>query len=186
MGRTRSASGTSVRPVTPVGAVLRGLVAGGVGTLAMDVLLYARYRRDGGKSRFPRWEFSSDLLSWDQAPAPAHVGKRLFEGLFHRELPDHRAALVNNVTHWGYGIVNGAPYGLVVGSLTRNRVWFGVPFGAGVWGSGYVVLPAAGLYQQIWEYDRRTLANDLSAHLVYGLTTAAAFRLLSPRRGRSA
>jgi hypothetical protein len=53
-----------------------------------------------------------------------------------------------------------------------------------VWGSGYVVLPAAGLYQPIWEYDRRTLANDLSAHLVYGLTTAAVFRALSPRRGR--
>jgi hypothetical protein len=54
-----------------------------------------------------------------------------------------------------------------------------------VWGSGYVVLPAAGLYQPIWTYDRRTLANDLSAHLVYGLTTAATFRALSPRRGRS-
>ena len=51
-----------------------------------------------------------------------------------------------------------------------------------MWGSGYVVLPAAGLYQPIWEYDRRTLANDLSAHLVYGLTTAAAFRALAPRR----
>ena len=32
----------------------------------------------------------------------------------------------------------------------------------------------------------RTLANDLSAHLVYGLSTATAFGLLSPRRGRSA
>jgi hypothetical protein len=73
-----------------------------------------------------------------------------------------------------------------VGSLRRPRVGFGLPFGAGVWGSSYVVLPAAGLYQPIWEYDRRTLANDLSAHLVYGLATAAAFRALAPRRGRSA
>jgi uncharacterized membrane protein YagU involved in acid resistance len=124
------------------------------------------------------------IESWDQAPAPAHVGKRLVEGLFQRELPDRLAPLVNNITHWGYGILNGAPYGLVVGSLAGNRVWFGVPFGAGVWGSGYVVLPAAGLYQPIWEYDRATLGKDLGAHLVYGLTTAAAFRLLSPRRGR--
>jgi hypothetical protein len=76
-------------------------------------------------------------------------------------------------------------YGLAVGSLRRPRVWFGALFGAAVWGSGYVVLPAAGLYRPIWEYDRRTLADDLSAHLVYGLTTAAVFRLLSPRRGRS-
>ena len=34
---------------TPLGAVGRGLAAGAVGTLAMDLLLYARYRRGGGK-----------------------------------------------------------------------------------------------------------------------------------------
>jgi hypothetical protein len=44
-----------------------------------------------------------------------------------------------------------------------------------VWLSGYVVLPLAHLYKPIWEYDPKTLAQDLSAHLVYGLTTAAAF-----------
>jgi hypothetical protein len=172
--------------MTPVGAVVRGLTAAAVGTLAMDLLLFARYKRGDGKSGFREWELSEGIESWDQAPAPAQVGKRLVEGLFQRDLPDRLAPLVNNVTHWGYGVVGGAPYGLVVGSLTRNRAWFGVPFGAGVWGSGYVVLPAAGLYQPIWEYDSRTLANDLSAHLVYGLTTAAVFRALSPRRERSA
>jgi hypothetical protein len=185
MRGTRRERAPGARSLTPLAAITAGLVAATGGTLAMDLLLFARYRRDGGASGFRRYEFSGDVDSWDQAPAPALVGKRLVEGLFGVELPDDRAALVNNVTHWGYGIVGGAPYGLVVGSLARNRVWFGVPFGAGVWGSGYVVLPAAGLYQPIWEYDRRTLANDLSAHLVYGLTTAAAFRLLSPRTGRS-
>jgi Protein of unknown function (DUF1440) len=171
--------------MTPVGAVVRGLAAAAVGTLAMDLVLFARYKLGDGKSGFREYELSEGIESWDQAPAPAQVGKRLFEGLFRRTLPDKRAPLVNNITHWGYGILNGAPYGLVVGSLPRNRVWFGAPFGAGVWGSSYVVLPAAGLYRPIWEYDRRTLANDLSAHLVYGLTTAAAFRALSPRRGLS-
>ena len=37
------------------------------------------------------------------------------------------------------------------------------------------MLPAAKLYEPIWKYDVKTLANDLSAHLVYGLTTAAAY-----------
>jgi len=170
--------------MTPVGAVVRGLAAAAVGTLAMDLLLYARYRRGEGKSGFREWELSEGIVSWEQAPAPAQVGKRLVEGLFQRELSDRHAPLVNNVTHWGYGVLGGGLYGLVVGSLPRNRVWFGLPFGAGVWGSGYVVLPAAGLYQPIWEYDRRTLANDLSAHLVYGLTTAAVFAVLSRRGGR--
>jgi hypothetical protein len=42
------------------------------------------------------------------------------------------------------------------------------------------VLPLVKLYKPIWEYDRTTLAKDLSAHLVYGIGTAAAFRLLDP------
>jgi hypothetical protein len=31
----------------------------------------------------------------------------------------------------------------------------------------------------IWKHDARTPANDLSAHLVYGLVTAAAMQALS-------
>jgi hypothetical protein len=170
--------------MTPIGAVARGMAGGTAGTLAMDLLLFARHRGGGGKAGFRAWELSEGIESWDQAPAPAHVGRRLIEGLFQRELSDRLAPLVNNVTHWGYGVVNGALYGLVAGSLRAPQVWFGLSFGAGVWGSGYVVLPAAKLYQPIWEYDRRTLANDLGAHLVYGFTTAATFRLLSPRRSR--
>jgi uncharacterized membrane protein YagU involved in acid resistance len=85
--------------------------------------------------------------------------------------------LVNNVTHWAFGMLNGAPYGLVAGSLQRPRVRYGLPFGATVWASGYVVLPAAGLYEPISKYDRKTLGDDLSAHLLYGLTTAAAWQL---------
>jgi hypothetical protein len=42
-----------------------------------------------------------------------------------------------------------------------------------------MVLPLAKLYEPIWKYDLKVLANDLSAHHLYGLTTAAAFRLLS-------
>jgi hypothetical protein len=152
----------------------------------MDTLLFARYRRGGGESDFAAWEFSSGLSSWEQAPAPAQVGKRLVEGLFERELPPQRAALVNNVTHWAFGILGAAQYGIVVGSLCTRRIRYGLPFGASVWATGYVVLPAAKLYQPIWEYDRKTLAKDLSAHLVYGLGTAAAFRVLSASNGATA
>ena len=53
------------------------------------------------------------------------------------------------------------------------------PFGAAVWGSGYVVLPLFGVYEPIWKYDLETLGKDLSAHLVFGTATAAAFRLLA-------
>jgi hypothetical protein len=166
------------RKVTPVGAIVRGLVAGAIGTAAMDALLFARFRRGGGEAPFSEWELSKGLSRWEDAPAPAHVGKRFVEGLFQRQLPPARAPLVNNVMHWGYGIANGAQYGIVAGSLPQPRVRYGLPFGAGVWGSSYVVLPAMKLYEPIWKYDAKTLANDLSAHLVYGVATAAAMRAL--------
>ena len=165
--------------LTPIGAVLRGLVSGAVGTAAMDVLLFARYRRGGGESGFYEWEFSAGLSSWKDAPAPAQVGKRLIEGLFQVELPPTRARLVDNVTHWAYGMLYGALYGIVAGSLPEQRVGYGLPFGAFVWAGDYVILPAAKLYKPIWEYDTKTLTKDLSAHLVYGLATATAMCTLS-------
>jgi hypothetical protein len=165
--------------LTPIGAIARGLVAGAIGTAAMDALLFSRFRRGGGETQFAEWELSKGLSSWDEAPAPAHVGKRFVEGLLQRELPPARVPLVNNVMHWGYGILNGAQYGIVAGSLPQPRVRYGLLFGASVWGTGYVVLPAMKLYEPIWKYDAKTLADDLSAHLVYGLATAAALRALS-------
>jgi hypothetical protein len=164
--------------MTPLGAIVRGLLAGAAGTAAMDALLFSRFRRSGGNQGFAGWETSAGLASWEDAPAPAQVGKRLVEGLLQIELPPERARFVNNVTHWAYGMLGGAQLGVVAGSLPRLRVAYGLPFGASVWGAGYVVLPAAKLYKPIWEYDRGTLAKDLSAHLVYGVTTAAALRAL--------
>jgi hypothetical protein len=172
-------------PITPLGTIARGLSAGAFGTLAMDLLWFVRYRRQGGESGFFTWEFCSDVHSWEEAPAPAQVGKRLLEGLFERELLPQRAALVNNVTHWAYGMLSGAQYAIVAGSLSAPRIRYGLLFGASVWAVGYAVLPAAKLYKPIWEYDRQTLTKDLSAHLVYGLSTATAWKLLSTADGKA-
>src|SRR5260370_34658288 len=129
---------------TPLGAVGRGLAAGAVGTLAMDLLLYARYRRGGGKQHLFAWEFSSGLSSWDEAPVPGQVGKRLFEGLFQKKLPPQRAEPVSNITHLAYGILNGALYGIAAGSLGQQRTWCGLPFGARAWAGSAPVIPDAG------------------------------------------
>jgi hypothetical protein len=165
--------------LTPLFAIGRGLAAAVLGTAAMDAVLFARYRRGGGASRFLDWESSAGVTDWEQAPAPAQVGRRLVDGLFQTQLPASRARLVNNVTHWAYGILGGAAYGVVAGSLPRRHILYGLPFGAGVWAAGYVVLPAMKLYKPIWAYDRKTLGDDLSAHLVYGLATAAGLQAMS-------
>ena len=172
------------RPLTPLGALARGVAAGAAGTAAMDLFMYRRYRRDGGAQALVEWEFSEGVDDWDGAAAPAQVGRRVVEGLFQVTLAPRWARLTNNVMHWGYGLLWGAQYGLVAGSARRLRLGYGLVLGPVVFGSGYVVLPLAKLYKPIWEYSPSTLADDLSAHLVYGVVTAEAFRLVAGRRIR--
>ena len=164
--------------MTAVGSSFRGVAASALGTLAMDAWLYRDYQRGGGNESFPDWEFSAGLVGWENAPAPALAAKRVLESVFKHDLPPRYARALNNATHWGFGLATGAGYGLLVGSRRKPRVWYGLPFGAAVWGSGYVVLPQLGVYEPIWKYDLETLGKDLSAHLVFGTATAAAFCVL--------
>jgi uncharacterized membrane protein YagU involved in acid resistance len=170
--------GTREHPLTPLAAVAGGVLAGAVGTAVMDAVLYARYRRSGGAVAPMAWEFPP-IENWEKASAPGQVARRVIEGFTQRPIPDRWARLTTTLAHWAFGSASGAAYGVVAGSLRRPRPLDGVPFGASVWTLGYIVLPQAGLYKPIWEYDVETLAKDLSAHLAYGLTTATAFSLLA-------
>ncbi|HZD02439.1 MAG TPA: hypothetical protein VFA46_20280 [Actinomycetes bacterium] len=167
--------------MTPMGAVVRGVLAGAAGTAIMDGVWYARYRRDGGTSGFPAWETAAGLDGWQDAPAPAQVGKRVMEGLRQRELKPERARLVTNLVHWAYGIAWGAGYGIVAASTRRPRARFGLLFGPIVWSTAYLVLPPTGIYQPMRHYDAKILWKDASAHLAYGVGTAASFKLLAGR-----
>ncbi|MGH3800738.1 MAG: hypothetical protein ACRDTD_11485 [Pseudonocardiaceae bacterium] len=142
----------------------------------MDLLWFSRYRHNGGDSGFVDWEFSAGLNSWDGAPAPAQLGRRLIQGFLHRELPPERARLVNNIVHWATGMGWGAAFVLASSSFPTRRTRHGLILGAGVWAASYAVLVPAKLYKPVWEYDAKTLWEDLSAHLVYGLATVTAVR----------
>jgi hypothetical protein len=165
--------------MSTLGSAIRGVAASAPGTLAMDASLYRRYRHEGGDEAFPGWESSEGLTSWENAPAPALVSKKLLEGALEHDVPPRYARFLNNATHWGFGLGAGAGYGLLLGSRRTPRIWYGLPFGAAVWASGYVVLPLVGVYEPIWKYDLKTLAKDLSAHLVFGVATAASYSVLA-------
>lgn len=165
--------------ITPAGAIVKGAVAGLAGTLGMDLLWYRRYRRDGGDDGFPDWEFSAGTTSYEQAGAPAQVGKRVVEGYLQRELPDESAKTMNNAMHLVTGIAWGTLHGIVAGSMGNTRVSYGLATGPAAWAASYAMLAAAGLYKPMWEYPHNVLWKDLSAHLVFGLGTAGAFRALT-------
>lgn len=170
--------------MTPLGAAAKGALAGAAGTALMDLAGFVGYKRGGGDSDLVKWEFTPGLEDWSKAPAPAQVGKRLYEGLLQRPLPDRYAALTNNLTHWLYGIGWGGLLGLVLGSTSlprAPRALAGPPFGAVVFSSSYIILPLAKLYKPIWQYDKQTLAKDLGKHLLYGSGAASLFALLSRR-----
>jgi hypothetical protein len=163
--------------MTPLGAVVRGAMAGALGTVAMDTYWYARHRLGGGTQGPLTWEFGGPS-DWESVSAPAQVGRRIVEGLTRRPLDARWARLTNNVMHWGYGIAWGTLFGIVGGSQRRLHPAEGPLLGLTVWGSGYVVLPALGLYRPIWKYGIGELAPDLGAHLIYGTVTAGAFSVL--------
>jgi hypothetical protein len=163
-------------PITPLAAVVGGALAGVVGTVCMDTIWYVRHRRAGGDKSPLAWEFGP-IDSWADAPDPGKVAKRVIEGFTRRELPDRWAWPISTAMHWGYGSSAAALYGILAGSRRAPNPLYGVPFGAAVWTTGYVVLPAGGFYKPIWEYDAKTLARDLSAHLAFGAGTGAAFWL---------
>jgi hypothetical protein len=156
-----------------------GAVAGAVGTAAMDLLLYRRYRRDGGKESLWRWELAAGVTSWDEASAPGQIGRKLERLVTRQSPPDSWARATTNVVHWATGIGWGVPYGALA-NRTSGHPWArALALGPAVWLTGYATLPLAGVYKPIWEYDARTLAEDLSAHLVFGAVTSAVFAALT-------
>ncbi len=165
------------RHPAPLASVTAGALAGAAGTAAMDALWYLRDRRDGGRSGPLQWEFGG-VDTWDDTSAPGKLGKRVLEAVLDHDIPDRYAGRTQNVVHWGTGIAWGAQFGLVAGSMRRPTWRSGLVLGPAAWLTSYAVLPLAKLYQPIWEYDAKTLARDLSAHLVYGTATAAVFAVL--------
>jgi hypothetical protein len=169
-------------PITPLGALGRGVLAGFAGTAAMTAWqeLLARLRSSdrvtngGGQA-------SGGKDPWEGAPAPAQVAKRLIDGLFQRDVGPEYIGLLTNATHWAYGTAWGGAYGLLQGTLRANPLAHGLGFGTGVWVMSYVQLVPMGLYEPPWRYPVRTLAKDLSYHLVYGVGVARAFHALAKR-----
>lgn len=162
-----------------VRAAVAGAVAGAAGTAAMDLVWYRRYRRGGGTRRLVAWETSEEVDSWQKVSDPGRVAEKVLEAITGHEPPDRWARPANNLVHWMTGVGWGAQFGLVRANTTGRRWQLGLLLGPAVWLSSYIVLPLLKIYKPIWKYDAKTLAKDLSAHMAYGLVTAAAFSVLS-------
>ena len=97
----------------------RAVIAGAVGTLAMDALWYQRYRHAGGSDSFIGWEFGGPAATFSEAGAPAQLGQAL-ASRFDIQLPESSARLTNNVVRWATGIGWGIVHS-VVGTVDPNE-----------------------------------------------------------------
>jgi hypothetical protein len=134
-------------------ALVQGAAAGAVGTATMDLVMFVRYRRGGGRQSLYTWETAEGVAKWDDASAPGQVGRMVVRAVSGRDVPDQWARTLTNVVHWATGIAWGGEYGLV--------------------------LPLASVYKPIWDYDAATLVNDLTAHLAYGAAVGMEFARLA-------
>jgi hypothetical protein len=162
--------------------LVAGAVAGAAGTAAMDLLLYRRARRAGSEDSFLRWELAADVSGWDAASAPGQLGQKVERFVTGRPPPDAWARTTTNVVHWATGIGWAVQYGALARRTSPHPSIRALALGPAVWLSGYVILPLARVYKPIWDYDTKTLGDDLSAHLVFGAVTSAVFAALT-RRG---
>jgi len=167
--------------VTPLGAVARGIAAGVVGTALMTISqeIAAKLQSSGDDpGQDAQQEAPAPRDPWEQASMPAQVGRRISEGLFHKEVsPDLIPALTHGM-HWAYGTSFGAAYGLVQGSLPSRPVRHGLLFGTGVMAMSYLQLVPMGVYEPPWKYSAKDLATELGFHLVYGLGVAGGYRVI--------
>jgi hypothetical protein len=156
-----------------------GVVAGAVGTVAMDLVWYQRYRRDGGKDSLWRWESAEGVMSWEQASAPGQLGRKVLRAVAGKPPPDEWARATTQLVHWATGVGWGVQYGLVASRTSRHPWLRALAPGPTAWSASYVVLPLAKVYRPVWTYDAPTLEKDLSAHLVYGAAASTTFALLT-------
>lgn len=161
-----------------IASLARGALAGAVGTLSMDFVRYRRYRRGGGEDGFWAWESAAGTSTYDEAGAPAQVGKLVVETVTGSAPPDDSAGLMTNVVHWATGIGWGVNHGAMAATVSSASPVLGLLTGIGSWATGYAVLAPVGIYKPFSEYDTETLWKDLSAHLVFGAVTGLTYALL--------
>lgn len=169
--------------VTPLGAVLRGVVAGLAGSAAQDVFFAATRSITPGQ---PRDAFDPPEAQQLSEQPTETVARRLAEGLAARgSLPPDAKRIAGRAVHYGFGGGWGAVYGLLRESVPTPRgAACGAAFGAGVWFvSDNAILPAFRLAGGPQRYPLKNHAYALAAHLVYGTVVQGVYEALRPGLG---
>lgn len=180
-------------------AVARGVLASVAGLVAMDLFTRAMKRVGGGGSGRSRKgahgggkskKANGALRRLDDIslvgttrkqnePATVAVGRIAYEKLRGRKPTRAQGAQLGKAVHWGYGLAMGGLWGLLERRIAESDVKAGLGYGAALWLLGdELAVPLLGLSRGPTAHPPGVHARALGAHLVYGLATGAATRVL--------
>lgn len=144
------------------GDVGKGLVAGAIGAAAMTLSNKLEMRFVTGRSG---------------STVPAQAVERV-TGV---EPADQSSETrLNELSHWGYGVAQGAVRGLI-GAAGLRGVGGALAHYVTVWGGQQALMPALGIGAPTWRYGRNAIAIDVVHHSVYVAATSLAYEWLDRR-----
>jgi uncharacterized membrane protein YagU involved in acid resistance len=109
------------------------------------------------------------------------VARRITQSVARRDVPEDKREIAGYLIHYGFGILMGGVYGVLVEVWPRSGAQRGLAYGATLWAVvDETALPALGLAKWAPEYPIQVHANALGAHLVYALSVDSTRRLIRP------
>jgi hypothetical protein len=171
-----------LRRQSPIGALMRGILAGAAGSLAQSAFFRAT-RKLAPKP--PPGAFKPPEAAQRKESETEAVARRFVDRFMQRGPIEHKAA-GGQIVHYAFGSAWGAAYGLTAPSVRPLRTLpGGLAFGALVWLiSDAVIVPGFRLAGWPQRYPVKNHAYALAAHLVYGAAVAATYALTTAGRVR--
>jgi len=133
------------------------------------------------------WAKAAEQLADDQGEsqegggedATVKTAKAIAQYVFAHELTEDEKKWAGPAVHYGFGTLVGAAYGLLVEAVPSFSAGFGTVYGSLVWfAADEVGVPLFGLSQSPLETPISSHVEALASHLVYGVTTDMARRLM--------
>lgn len=146
--------------------VVRGMLAGAAGTLAMTATQHLEMALSGRQPSQVPGQVAAHLLPGRDPGTPAHVQQ------------------LNAPMHWAHGITMGAVRGALDGAGLQGPSATAAHF-ALVWGGDATLYRTLGIADVPWKWAPEEVATDLMHKGVYAVVTGAVYDRLSDR-GRSA
>ncbi len=184
---------------TPLGVVMKGVLAGFAGTLALTLLVKGAQgvtssgNDDGrrpGEDEASAGVGAGHALAGGQVQAPfldrstELFVQKVANGLFGASLSGSARTATGAAMHFVYGGFWGAVYGLIQSSLRLPAALHGLLYGLVVWLIGPVTLvPAMGIMPPPQEQGARCALLVAAFHVAYGLALGLVFDAFT-RSGR--